>query len=246
MPFTLSVAQTIAGIANSYEVTGSGNLDELVTACASIGMSRTNNAIVFAPNADRILCVSGTLTDTREGDRTVLIRSQGHICWAYAATSSVTLGLLNTALGVYTGAVHVVYEPTALTLGGGSQFANAALFGRCIIGSGNFIGTSGSFFANQAGASHFDYADNLVGVHLDSWRIFNNGVPHVYKSGGRTTTTKTLYTVCLAPTWWRPAVLSRPSRQCTSRPAKASAGLVRLLGPRCVLRNRHTLRLTST
>jgi hypothetical protein len=190
MPFTLSAAQTIAGVANSYEVTGSGNLDELVTACASIGMSRTNNTIVFAPGSDRILCVSGTLTDTREGDRTVLCRSQGHICWAYAATSSVTLGLLNATLGVYTGAVHVVYEPTALALGGASQFANPSIYAKCIIGSGNFIGTSGSFFANQAGASHFDYADNLVGVHLDSWRIFNNGVPHVYKSGGRTTTTK--------------------------------------------------------
>jgi hypothetical protein len=190
MPFTLSAAQTIAGVANSYEVTGSGNLDELVTACASIGMSRTNNAIVFAPGADRILCVSGTLTDTREGDRTVLIRSQGHICWAYAATSSVTLGLLNATLGVYTGAVHVVYEPTALALGGASQFANPSIYAKCIIGSGTFIGTSGSFFANQSGASHFDYADNLVGVHLDNWRIFTNGTPHTYKSGGRTTTTK--------------------------------------------------------
>jgi hypothetical protein len=41
MAFTLSAAQTIAGIANSYEVTGSGNLDDLASAFASVGSAMT-------------------------------------------------------------------------------------------------------------------------------------------------------------------------------------------------------------
>ena len=114
MAFTLSAATTIDGIVNSYEVTGSGNLDDLSTTCSTIGMSRAGGVITFNPGVNRILAISGTLTETRTGTRTLLIRGSGHICFAYATGSVTTLGVLTN--GVYQGAVDIVYESTAMML----------------------------------------------------------------------------------------------------------------------------------
>ena len=201
MPFTLSAPITINGVTNSYELTGSGNLDDMATAAASIGFTRTGETYTFAPGTNRILAMRGTLTENRKGIRTVNIRSSGHICWSYGAASVCTLGLLDVASGVYTGSVNINYETTAFGVGGNVMTANE---GRCFAGAGTFNGVSGSLTYNQTASAHLDVFDNATLVALDDFKFYlstnSNSYSHMYKNQNRfTTTNKTAFVFIQRP-----------------------------------------------
>ena len=194
MPFTLSAAQTIAGIANSYEVTGTGNLDDLVTACSAIGMTRQDKEVVYNPTVANILAISGTLSDTRTGVYTVRI-ARGHICWAYAAASSITLGAKNAA-GAYTSTVNLLYATTALGLGADPYNSQV---GRCAIGSGSMTLVSGSILYSQSSRSDLNfYALSSPGaVVLDNVIICQSTGTLAYTTIGSTRLTTTGKTAIL-------------------------------------------------
>lgn len=192
MPFTLSAAQTINGVANSYELTGSGNLDDLVTAGASVGWSRVGNSIfVDAGGTPRIFAVSGTLTDTRDGIRTVTIRNNAHVCWGYAVGSSVTLGAVDAASGVKRSEVQITYTSTAMTTGSDVYTSQP---GKCPIGLGVIMLAAGSFLYDQASRSDFDipqWRNTGQLLTFDAWSVdFRNGFNHIYTSASMVTTNR--------------------------------------------------------
>jgi hypothetical protein len=197
MPFTLSAAQTINGVTNSYILTGSGNLDDLATAASSVGFTRSGEIYTFDPGGTaRILAMSGTLTENRKGTRTVNIRGNGHICWSYGASSVATLGLLDAAFGVYTGTVNINYEPTALAAG---FFMNMDAEAKCFAGAGTFNGVSGSLSYYQSGRSDLDAFDNATLLAFDKFKLYlattGGAYSHIWKPDNRTTTTDK--TICI-------------------------------------------------
>jgi hypothetical protein len=156
MPFTLSAAQTIAGVANSYEVTGDGNLTDLATAFASVGCTRTGNTLVFdSGGTARIYAVSGTLTEQREGNYYVIVQNGAHVNWAYAAASNVTLGKYDTTLKIGTSNVHIDYRQNAAAFGY-SQFEVPSRAAQCMVGLGIFLHDSGSVIYDQSGRNDLD------------------------------------------------------------------------------------------
>ena len=200
MAFTLSSATTIDGIINSYEVTGSGNLDDLATACSGIGMSRANNVIAFNPGTNRILAISGTLTEERSGNRQILILGGGHICFAYGNGSVTTLGTKNSN-GIYTSTVDIIYQNGALTLG--SDVYSSAR-GKCFAGAGTFNHISGSLSYNHASPSHLDVWKDSTLCTFDNVKYFmtsaGNSYTHIWKPSGKTVTTdKTVFNFLQRP-----------------------------------------------
>ena len=193
MAFTLSAATTINGIANSYIVTGSGNLDDLATATASIGMTRTDKRLQFAPNVARILAISGTLTEERTGVWDIDVSLQGHICWAYGAGAVTTLGKKD-ASGAYTSCVNINYHATALTLGTDPY---NGVTGKCLVGQGAFTHVCGSILYDQAARSDLCLLLSGTGlgtVTFDNVVIcLNTAVVHYSTIGGArlVTTAKT-------------------------------------------------------
>jgi hypothetical protein len=156
MPFTLSAAQTIAGIANSYEVTGSGNLDDLASAFSTVGCTRTGNTLVFdSGGVARIYAVSGTLTEQREGNYYVIVQNGAHVNWAYAAAANVTLGKYDITLKLATSSVHIDYRQNAAAFGY-SQFEVPSRAAQCIVGLGTFLHDSGSVIYDQSGRNDLD------------------------------------------------------------------------------------------
>jgi hypothetical protein len=169
MPFTLSAAQTIAGIANSYEVTGDGNLNDLATAFASVGCTRTGNTLVFdSGGTARVYAISGTLTEQREGNYYVIVQNGAHVNWAYAAASNITLGRYDTTLKLATSSVHIDYRQNALAFGF-FMFNTPALVGGCFSGLGTFLHDSGSFLYDQSGRCDLDLPDSKTNP-----TVFNN------------------------------------------------------------------------
>ena len=200
MAFTLSSAITIDGIINSYEVTGSGNLDDLATACSGIGMSRANNVIAFNPGTNRILAISGTLTEERSGNRQILILGGGHICFAYGNGSVTTLGTKNSN-GIYTSTVDIIYQNGALTLGG-DVYSSAR--GKCFAGAGTFNHISGSLSYNHTSPSHLDVWKDSTLCTFDNVKYYmtsaGNSYTHIWKPSGKTVTTdKTVFNFLQRP-----------------------------------------------
>ena len=195
MAFTLSASQTIDSVTGSYEVTGSGNLDDLATACSGIGMSRKDNAITFNPGAARILAISGTLTDQRDGVYNVRIMGSGHICWGYASGSAVILGKTPEASGFSKSVVNISYDNDARAWGDAFNSAR----GKCIIGLGAFTHNSGSFDVrglNNSTTLVFDIWKSESGgaVYFDDVAIYGLH-NHFYMRTNVQTTSKTLFTL---------------------------------------------------
>ena len=200
MAFALSVLQTINGIAG-YEVTGSGNLDDLAAACSSIGFSRSNNVYTYNPGTTRLLAISGTLTEARNGIYSVRILNSGHVCWGYAASSVITLGAKNATTGVYTSQVDIVYESTALAMGGD---LNLTTPGKCFIGNGSFYGVCGSVSYNHNARHDFDVSDGATFFSLDKWTSYlttaGASYSHLYKPNNKiSTTANTVFTFVQRP-----------------------------------------------
>jgi hypothetical protein len=190
MPFTLQAAETLDSIANCRRVTGTGNLDDLVTACSTIGMTRVGNVITYAPGSTICLGINGTLTEDRPGVRQVLIRSGGHICFSYGASDVNVLGKKETS-GAYSSRVDIVYESTAFAVGG-DVFDNSPPI-RNFAGQGTTRFVCGSLSYNQSARADLDLFNSVTLAEIDNFTFFmatlGGAYSHVWKSSGKITTT---------------------------------------------------------
>ena len=190
MAFTLQAAETLDGVANCRRVTGTGNLDDLVTACSTIGMTRVGNVITYAPGSTICLGINGTLTEDRPGVRQVLIRSGGHICFGYGASDVNVLGKKETS-GAYSGRVDIVYESTAYALGYFADIAPNPI--RNFAGEGTTRFVCGSLCYNQSGRADLDLYASVTLAEIDNFTFFMTTIggaySHIWKPSGKVTTT---------------------------------------------------------
>jgi hypothetical protein len=195
MAFTVSAAQTINGIANSYETTGDGNLDDLATALSALGVSRSGNTLTFdSGGVSRIYAISGTLTEQRSGSFNVVVQNGAHVCWGYAAASTITLGKYDTLIDAPTSSVHVRYAQNALILGADTW--NNRL-GFCFTGMGTFDHQSGSFLYDQNSRSDLGVPSAKTNpTRFDDVFVAmgrNQGFSHTHYSSGVVTTARTFF-----------------------------------------------------
>jgi hypothetical protein len=105
MAFTLSAALTIQGVANSYRVTGFGNLTDLQTCVAAIPAPFTatwngNTLTLSGGGTAKVLVIAGTLIEQRVGTYNVMVDNQAFVCWGDSTTSTATTLSAGASAGI--------------------------------------------------------------------------------------------------------------------------------------------------